>query len=207
MRMRTDKYAKEKCLAYPDKVLYFEKEESKKLTASKPIVLEIGSGKGGFITELAKEDQSFHYFGFEKFETIIVKALKKSIKENLSHLTLVRADASNLLSFFDKGSVSKLYLNFSDPWPKARHEKRRLTYKTFLNQYHHVLKDEGTLHLKTDNASFFAYSMVTLQAHGFEIIDFTNDLHRTNWPNIKTEFEQKYEATKAIHACVARKRV
>lgn len=206
MRMRTDKYAKEKCLAYPDKVKYFEKEETERLRSEKPIILEIGSGKGGFITKLAQTDDSYHYFGFEKFETVIVKALKKSVELNLKNLTLVRADATNINQFFDKESVSKLYLNFSDPWPKARHEKRRLTYPTFLKQYIKILKEDGTLHLKTDNASFFAYSLVTLQAHGFEIMDFTHDLHQTNWANIKTEFEKKYENERSIHACIARKR-
>lgn len=207
MRMRTDKYAKEKCLAYPEKVLYFEKDETRRLKSDKPIVLEIGSGKGGFITTLAKTEPDMQFFGFEKFETVIVKALKKTLKADNDNVILVRADATQIDAFFEEESIERLYLNFSDPWPKARHEKRRLTYPSFLKQYYALLKEDGTLHLKTDNASFFAYSLVTLQANGFEIIDFTHDLHATDWYNIKTEFEIKYENEKAIHACIARKRV
>ena len=210
MRLRTDKAAHEKLAARPERVVILDPDALTQLdhvATQSSLALEIGCGKGGFIKELAPHFPKTHFFAFEKFETILVKALLKYDQSPSPNITYVSGDATHLAACFKPLSIEDIYLNFSDPWPKARHEKRRLTYPTQLTHYHQLLKADGTLHLKTDNRSFFYYSLIALQANGFAITDSTTDLSHSDWFNVPTEFEARYTPTTPIHALKARKQV
>ncbi len=210
MRLRSDAHAHEKLAARPERVVILDPEHPADLSQASTkatMAVELGCGKGGFITALAPKHPDVHFFAFEKYETILVKALKKYDRNPVDTITFVSGDATMIDALFPPQSVQTVYLNFSDPWPKARHEKRRLTTPSRLEKYHHILKDDGEIRLKTDNRSLFFYSLATLKATGFEITDFTTDLKQTSWANTPTEFEERYGKTYPIHACVARKKV
>lgn len=195
--------------ARPERVVILDPESPAVLTphATQPTVaVELGCGKGGFITALAPKHPDIHFFAFEKFETILVKALHKYDRHPVPNITFVSGDATQIDQFFPGQSVDAFHLNFSDPWPKARHEKRRLTTPDRLAKYHHLLKNDGWLHLKTDNRSLFFYSMVTLQSRGFDIVQWTQDLAFAGWDNTRTEFEIRYGKDFPIHALKARKK-
>jgi tRNA (guanine-N7-)-methyltransferase len=210
MRLRADQNAKDKLLNEKGLVSFFEKEDAHPLLplvkGPWPIALEIGCGKGGFVIKQAKHDPAFFYFALEKIETILVKALRKYHRDPVPNIHYVRADAHQLTALFSPLSLTRLYLNFSDPWPKSRHEKRRLTHPSLLKVYHSLLGPGGEIHLKTDNRSLFFYSLVTLQAHGFEIQSFTLDLYQDPKDNIPTEFEEKFRDQMPIHRLIAVKR-
>lgn len=158
----------------------------------KDIHIEIGMGKGKFIYELAELNPNTMFIGIEKFDSVIVRALEKCIETPLNNLLLLRADAENLKELFHKHSISKIYLNFSDPWPKNRHEKRRLTYKKFLDDYKYILKPGCELHFKTDNIGLFEYSLESIAEYPMNIEFQTTDLHATDKFNVMTEFEEKF---------------
>jgi tRNA (guanine-N7-)-methyltransferase len=210
MRLRADQNAKDKLLKEKGLVSFFEKEDAHNLLplvkSPGPIALEIGCGKGGFVIKQAKHHPEFFYFALEKIETILVKALRKYHRDPVPNVHYVRADAHQLTALFSPSSLSRLYLNFSDPWPKSRHEKRRLTHPSLLKVYRSLLAPSGEIHLKTDNRSLFFYSLVTLQAHGFEIQSFTLDLYQDPKDNIPTEFEEKFRDQMPIHRLIAVKR-
>ncbi len=209
MRLRTDQFAAKKLAARPERVVILDPKANVSLMphATHPkVAVELGCGKGGFITQLAPKHPNVHYFAFEKFETILVKALHKYDRNPVPNVTFVSGDATMIDALLPVKSVDAFYLNFSDPWPKARHEKRRLTTPERLKKYHHLLKDDGIIHLKTDNRSLFFYSLVTLQKSGFEIIQWTKDLAGSGWENTLTEFEIRYGKDFPIHALKARKK-
>lgn len=210
MRLRTDQNAEKKLAARPERVVILDPLANASLTphiTQPTVAVELGCGKGGFITALAPNHPDIHYFAFEKFETILVKALRKYDRNPVPNVTFVSGDATQIDDLFPPQSIDAFYLNFSDPWPKARHEKRRLTTPKRVKKYHHLLKDTGTIHLKTDNRSFFYYSLVTLQTSGFEICEWTKDLAHSGWENTLTEFEIRYGKDFPIHALKARKKV
>lgn len=159
-----------------------------------PIHLEIGTGKGQFIFNLAKQNPEINFIGLEIQPTVLSYLLDKIEKEDVSNLRLLSADAANLEKYFSKEEVSKIYLNFSDPWPKTRHEKRRLTFKTFLEQYDYILNEEKIIAQKTDNMSLFEYSLWSYSDYGFKInkisLDLTNSKYEED--NIHTEYEDKF---------------
>ncbi|MBC7960712.1 MAG: tRNA (guanosine(46)-N7)-methyltransferase TrmB [Vallitaleaceae bacterium] len=162
-----------------------------------PIMIEIGMGKGQFITELAKENPHINYIGFEKFTSIMAKALEKiDEQEPLHNLIVIREDAENLLDLFEEGEIEGIYLNFSDPWPKERHIKRRLTSKTFLEKYAVILKAGSHLIFKTDNKGLFEFSLEQINDSGYEVLAMTYDLHGSSYVqgNIMTEYEKKFVA-------------
>lgn len=161
-------------------------------TITQPIHIEIGMGKGKFIYTLAKENPSINYIGVEKFDSAIVKALYKVLDEPLDNLMLIRTDATDLVTLFGEKCLDRVYLNFSDPWPKERHAKRRLTHHNFLNKYEQLLHKGGEVHFKTDNIDLFHYSLESLETYPMNITFKTFDLHSTNEPNIMTEFEEKF---------------
>ena len=124
----------------------------------KPIQLEIGMGKGKFLMRLAEKNPHIHYIGIEKYSSVLVRALEKMEENPLENLHFIRMDAENIVNVFEKGEVDQIYLNFSDPWPKDRHAKRRLTYRQYLERYHNILKEEGRDIFKTENRPFFDIS-------------------------------------------------
>src|SRR5690606_4537879 len=145
------------------------------------IHLEVGTGKGKFITEMAKLHPHINFIGVELYDSVIVSALKKLLETELPNVKLLQVNAKDLRNFFAKGEVSRIYLNFSDPWPKKRHEKRRLTHKNFLEIYEDILIDKGEIHLKTDNQAFFEYSLLSFSAYGLLLKDISLDLHNSDF--------------------------
>ena len=155
-----------------------------------PIYIEIGMGKGQFIINNAISNPSINYIGIEKYDSVIAKGLQK-IPDGLNNLVMVRADALNIDSFFDK-EVDCIYLNFSDPWPKKRHHLRRLSSSVFLEKYEKVFKNNKIIEMRTDNRDLFQYSLVSFSEAGYTLEDVSLDLHKDNMPLITTEYEDKF---------------
>jgi len=158
---------------------------------SNPIYIEIGMGKGNFIIENAKKYPNINFIGIEKYDSVIVRAIQKSNDLELDNLKIVRIDANRLNEIFDK-EIDMIYLNFSDPWPKDRHAKRRLTSPVFLSIYDMIFKNDKKITMKTDNINLFNYSVDTLIEHGYEIVYKTNNLNCLDYDNIMTEYEEKF---------------
>ena len=157
-----------------------------------PIYIEIGIGKGKFIVENAIKYPNINFIGIEKYDSVLVRAIQKSNELELNNLKLVRMDAKRIEEVFDH-EVDRIYLNFSDPWPKDRHYKRRLTSYVFLDKYEHIFKNNKYIIMKTDNIDLFNFSLESLTNHGYNIEFMTNDLHSlNNVDNIMTEYEEKF---------------
>ena len=157
-----------------------------------PIYIEIGMGKGKFILENALRYPNINFIGIEKYDSIIALAIKKIEKYELNNLKLIRMNAINIDDVFDK-EIDKIYLNFSDPWPKARTEKRRLTSSLFLNKYDRLFKDKMIIEMKTDNRNLFEYSLISFNNHDYKIKIINLDLHKMDSvDNIMTEYEEKF---------------
>lgn len=154
------------------------------------IYIEIGMGKGKFIIENACKYPNINFIGIEKYDSVIVRAIQKSNELELSNLYLIRLDALNIDNVFNK-EIDKIYLNFSDPWPKDRHAKRRLTSSVFLNKYENIFKKDKVIELKTDNLNLFNYSISSLKENNYNISYLTNDLNDEE--NITTEYEEKFK--------------
>lgn len=180
------------------------------LNTDKNICIEIGMGKGDFISNMAKLNSDNVYIGIELSPQVLALAIKKLNRfeeENglsLKNLYFMSFDALKLLDYFSENQVDVLYLNFSDPWPKKRHTKRRLTYKDFLENYKKVLKKDGIIEFKTDNRGLFEYSLVSMQNFGMEFIDVYLDLHKTEVFNVETEYEKKFSPFGPIYKLVAK---
>ncbi|KRM19426.1 tRNA (m(7)G46) methyltransferase [Ligilactobacillus hayakitensis DSM 18933 = JCM 14209] len=159
-----------------------------------PIFIEIGMGKGRFIIEMAKKHPENNYIGLEIQTVAVGMALKKQLEAKLPNLQLVSANGAGLQEFFEENEVQGVFLNFSDPWPKKRQEKRRLTYKTFLEQYKYVMKEDGHLEFKTDNRGLFEYSLASMNNFGMIFDQVWLDLHDTPdvEDNVMTEYEEKF---------------
>ena len=155
------------------------------------IHLEIGMGKGNFIINMAKKYPNINFIGLELYTNVIARALKKLENENIPNLKLININALELNEVFDK-EISCIYLNFSDPWPKKRNAKRRLTSEIFLNIYDKVYKDKPLIIQKTDNTGLFESSIISLTNHGYIIDDISLDLHSTGIDNVCTEYEEKF---------------
>lgn len=159
-----------------------------------PIHIEIGMGKGKFIINMAKTYPNINFIGIEKYDSVMVKALNiLDEEEKIPNLKLVLTDANDIEEVF-KNDVDRIYLNFSDPWPKSKHEKRRLTSKNFLEKYDNVFKGKKEIFQKTDNFDFFEYSRKSFLEYGYEIKNLTYDLHNEDIFNIPTEYEEKFSA-------------
>ncbi|MGP4072946.1 tRNA (guanosine(46)-N7)-methyltransferase TrmB [Piscibacillus sp. B03] len=173
--------------------------------SEQPIGLEIGTGKGQFIANMAKQHPEMNFIGIEKAESIIVTAIQKVKDADVSNVHLVHENAEDLRDMFAENEVDTIFLNFSDPWPKVRHEKRRLTYKSFLEQYENVLKDGGKVILKTDNRGLFEYSLTSFSQYGMKLEDVSLDLHTLEDDNnVMTEYEEKFSSKgQPIYRCIA----
>lgn len=156
-----------------------------------PIYIEIGMGKGNFIIENAKRYKDINFIGIEKFDSVIVRAILKSNDLELDNLKIVRMDARMLDSIFSN-EIDLIYLNFSDPWPKDRHSKRRLTSRNFLLVYDKIFKDDGRIIMKTDNVGLFNYSVDSLRQYGYDILECDNNFNSLSEDNIMTEYEEKF---------------
>jgi len=161
-----------------------------------PLHIEVGTGKGQFITGMALANPHINYIGIEMYGSVIVSAIENAIHAGKpSNLKLLNVDGAKLQEFFAKGDVDRVYLNFSDPWPKKRHAKRRLTHANFLKLYEDVLIDQGEIHFKTDNRGLFEFSLVSMSHYGMLLNNVSLDLH-AEMPedNIMTEYEEKFSA-------------
>ena len=160
-----------------------------------PIHIEVGTGRGRFMVGMAKANPHINYIGIEKYTSVISDALDKLIEAEVPNLKLLNVDAQKLTDFFEDGEVDRVYLNFSDPWPKARHEKRRLTYKTFLKMYQQIVNKDGEIHFKTDNQELFEFSIMSMANYGMTMHFLSLDLHNSDFEgNIMTEYEEKFSS-------------
>lgn len=170
-----------------------------------PIYIEIGMGKGDFIIENAKKYPNINFIGIEKYDSVIVRAIEK-LPESINNLKFVRMDARNIEEIFDR-EIDRIYLNFSDQWPKDRHARRRLTSKEFLDRYENLFKNQKEIHQKTDNRGLFEFSIQSLVNNDYKIEDISLDLHNSNRDNIiMSEYEKKFvKNNNTIYYLVAKK--
>lgn len=197
MRLRKVHGAKELIAEHPNYIIDNQEKNFIDLNYifenDNPIHLEIGMGKGQFVYNLALENKDINYIGVERFDSVIVRALEKLIEEPLRNLILIRTDAADLSELFPQHLIYGLYLNFSDPWPKDRHAKRRLTNRKFLSMYEKLLVPGSEIHFKTDNKPLFDYSLEEMIEYGMDIKYVSYDLHSSDFEgNIMTEFEERF---------------
>ena len=161
-----------------------------------PIRIEIGCGKGDFIVGTAEKEPDVNFLAVEKVSDVLVTAAEKIKKSGLSNVRVCCVDAKELEEIFPEGSIDRIYLNFSDPWPKSRHEKRRLTYRTFLAIYKKILKKDGAIHFKTDNRGLFDFSLEEFKEFGMRMEKLTFDLHNSEYMegNVMTEYEKRFSS-------------
>ena len=198
MRLRRDRRAPE-YLENDERVIQgpeaFKGKWQEKFGNQNPIHVEFGCGKGGFITQLAVRNPNINYIAAERAETVVYKACKKANdnQDTPDNLRFLYFDVSNCKEIFEKGEVERIYLNFSDPWPKKRHAYKRLTSRTFLEKYEYILAERGEIHFKTDNKGLFAFSIEEFSAMEWLMKNVTLDLHHSDMEdNIMTEYEKKF---------------
>ena len=199
MRIRNVKNADELILKYPNIVIQNPSEYKGKWKSyfknDNPIYVEIGMGKGQFIIKNALLNKNINYIGIEKEKSIVYKALNKVLntnEEGIDNLAIITFDAANILDIFEEKEVDKIYLNFSDPWPKSRHEKRRLTGPIIFNNILKILN--GDLEFKSDNRKLFEYSIIQFNNLSLDILELSLDLHKDCEDVITTEYEDKFVA-------------
>lgn len=161
-----------------------------------PINIEIGMGKGRFIMDMARLNPDINYIGIEKFSSVLIRAIEKQTELMLPNLTFIRMDAENIVNVFEKGEVEYIYLNFSDPWPKDRHARRRLTSKEYLGRYEQILSEDGGVTFKTDNRALFDFSIEQLEEKKWLLENKTYDLHNSEYAqgNVMTEYEERFSS-------------
>ncbi len=159
-----------------------------------PIHLEIGTGKGNFIMTMAQSHPEISFIGIEKYSSVLLRALEKQQELMLPNVFFIRTEAENIEDIFEEGEIDRIYLNFSDPWPKDRHAKRRLTSKQFLARYDIILKKDGEVEFKTDNRALFDFSVEEAREAGWQLRQITYDLHNSemNEGNVMTEYEIRF---------------
>ncbi|WP_182201126.1 tRNA (guanosine(46)-N7)-methyltransferase TrmB [Paraliobacillus salinarum] len=173
--------------------------------SNSPIHLEIGTGKGQFIRGMAKQFPNANFIGMELAKSILVSAVQKCVEEEQTNVCFINENAEKLDEIFEENEIDMIYLNFSDPWPKNKHAKRRLTYQSFLELYKRILKPDGEIIFKTDNRKLFEYSLVSFSQFGMRLEEVVLDLHELEDPtNIQTEYEEKFSAKgQPIYRCRA----
>jgi len=199
MRLRHKPGAMEKISNYPQYVIpnpeNYRGKWNEIFQNDNEIHIEVGTGKGKFLTEMARLHPNINYIGIEAYTSVIVDALDRLIEAELPNLKLLNVNANKLEEFFAPGEVSRIYLNFSDPWPKNKHAKRRLTHENFLKMYENVLVDAGEIHFKTDNQGLFEFSLVSFSQYGLKLNDISLDLHSSDFEgNVMTEYEEKFSS-------------
>ena len=199
MRLRNIKGARER-IANEEKAMETPKEYKGKwgqvFGNNNSIHIEIGMGKGAFITQLANENPDINFIGIEKYSSVLIRAIEKLPLVKNNNLFLIRMDAEEIEDIFEHNEVERIYLNFSDPWPKERHAKRRLTSKEFLARYHQFLTKEGQVIFKTDNRTLFDFTLGQIAIAGWKVESVTFDLHNSKYleGNVMTEYESKFVA-------------
>ena len=197
MRRRKVKGADEKLLSYKEYVVRDNIESLKGnwnqlFKNDNPIHAEFGTGRGKFLTTLAKQNPDINYIAFEIKEEVLLKAVEKADRDNLKNIVFAWADVSKALDYFDSNELSRVYINFCDPWVKKRHAKRRLTSEGFLNIYRQILAPNAEIHFKTDNVGLFEFSLEEFERCGYILSEVTRDLHANGPVGIMTDYEKKF---------------
>ena len=212
MRLRKVKNARERLMVDNNKYFINEPEIYKGkwnelFNNDNPLHIEIGCGKGQFMSTLAKLNPNINYIAIEKYDSVLLRCLEKVIDSDLNNLKLITFDASDLRELFSDKEISRIYLNFSDPWPKSHHAKRRLTSSIFLNIYKYILNEDGEIFFKTDNRKLFEFSLESFNENNYKLsnisLDLHNDLEKYK-DNITTEFEDKWSKLGPIYRLEAR---
>lgn len=195
MRIRNIKNAKEK-ISHNDLVIIDPKKYKGNwhslFNNDNPIMIEIGMGKGTFIKEMALRHKEYNFIGIDRYDSIVLRAYEKIMDGSIPNLKLALFDADILLEVFDKNEIERIYLNFSDPWPKNSHAKRRLTHANYLKRYEVICGKE--IHFKTDNIHLFEFSLESMNNYGLLFKNISLNLHNSNYENnIETEYEQKFK--------------
>lgn len=211
MRLRNKPWAAPLIAAHPEYILTRPQNMpghwQARFDAARPLYLEVGSGKGQFIIAMAQQHPERNFIALEIQDVAIAYILRKQVELGLPNLQLLLGDGAELTEYFAPGEVTGVFLNFSDPWPKTKHEKRRLTYQTFLDQYKAIMQVGGTLQFKTDNQGFFEYSLVSMNNYGMHFDLVALDLHHDPRvvDNVETEYEHKFSSQGGrIYELVAR---
>ena len=199
MRLRNKPWAQDKLNEYPQYVpaepTEYKGKWQSRFEKEQPIHIEVGSGKGQFIINMAKAHPEINYIAVEIQTSVIVSILEKQIEEALPNVQILHGDGSDLSEYFAPAEISLLYLNFSDPWPKTRHAKRRLTSPIFLKQYEGILPENGEVHFKTDNQGLFEHSLESMSEYGMYFKQVWLDLHKSDFEgNVMTEYEEKFSS-------------
>lgn len=204
MRLRKKPHTDEKLQAFADFVTAGDVEPIVK-DSSRELYVELGTGKGDFITQIAARHPQINFIGLEVEATCVLAAARKIREQNLPNVRLIVFDINNIAEIFSPHEIDRLYINFCDPWPKKRHAKRRLTHTRFLEMYRTILKHGGEIFFKTDNRGLFDFSLEQFSLAGMTVRDVTNDLHADEpAENIRTEYENKFSAAGVpINFCIA----
>jgi len=200
MRLRNIPGAREAILNSPYVVYEMQQQRGSWIRLfqnENPIHIEVGMGKGRFVMDMAKLSPNINYIGIEMYDSVLLRALQSMEEEemHIPNLRFLRMDARELTLVFSPGEVAKIYLNFSDPWPKERHAKRRLTSRQFLKRYDQVLDTGGVVEFKTDNQKLFEFSLEEAKQAQWKIVNYTTDLHSdadSMETNVMTEYEEKF---------------
>lgn len=199
MRLRNIPGAESALREYPtfvDNPVSFKGRWRERFGNDNPIHVEIGCGKGRFINTLAERHPEVNFIAVELKAEVVLRAVQRTEYREIPNLAFVQFNAAELTELFADHEISRLYLNFSDPWPKSRHAKRRLTYASFLNTYRQVLKADGEIHLKTDNEKLFEFSLNQFAQEHFQMHNITFDLHQSKLAqgNVMTEYEERFSS-------------
>lgn len=200
MRLRRKPWIDEAIHEYDSHFIMDEQEQYKGRwrdvfkNPERPLYMELGTGKGKFIAGMAEDHPEANFLGFEVQIGVVYYAAQKLFEQDAPNAKVTLFDIAGIEEVVAPGEVDRFYINFCDPWPKARHAKRRLTYRTFLDRYARLLKEGGEVHFKTDNEDLFNFSLEEFKECGWELKNVTFDLHKTDLPNVKTEYETKFSA-------------
>ena len=197
MRRRKKKGSDIKLLSYNNYVIRENIESLKgkwheRFSNNNPIHAEFGTGRGKFITTLAKENPDINYIAMEIKEEVLLKAVEKAAEQNLTNIYFIWGDVNQIEEYFDKGELERVYINFCDPWPKKRWAKRRLTHTNFLNMYREILNPEGEIHFKTDNEGLFEFSLNEIASNNWVLKNISLNLANSDFENVTTEYEDKF---------------
>lgn len=200
MRLRHKPWAHEFLQEHPELVVteteQVKKNWEKRFGNDQPIHLEVGTGKGKYLSDNSIKHPDINFIGMEMYESVLATGVQRALFKQPENLAFIHGDVRHLMEYFDPSSVETLYINFTDPWPKKRHEKRRLTHPDFLELYQQVLVPGGTIQMKTDNQGLFEYSLSSLSTFGFTLEKVRLHLHESEEAkeNVMTEYEEKFYA-------------
>lgn len=210
MRMRRKKHREERMMACShlliEDITKYQEDIKAIFDDDKPLHIEIGCGKGKFITETAQNNPHINYLAVEKISDVIVLALEKANGASLTNVKFLRGDANVFSQFNTTSKADRIYINFCDPWKKSGYAKRRLTHENFLNIYKNLLADGGEIHFKTDNKELFEFSLNSFSDFGLKLHNITFDLHNSKFEgNVMTEYETNFSSQgMPIYRCEAR---